>query len=94
MIRIKGKWNVVAEKGTRSAERILMNLRNLRIERGMTQEAVAQSCGISRQRVTNYEIGIREPNLDTLKKLATALDVTVDELLRDEDDERRVSANA
>ena len=55
----------------------------------MTQEALAQKCGISRQRVTNYEIGIREPDLKTLKKLATALDVTVDKLLEDEHDEGR-----
>ena len=66
-----------------------MNLREKRKEKGMTQEALAQKCGISRQRVTNYEIGIREPDLKTLKKLATALDVTVDKLLEDEHDEGR-----
>ena len=64
-----------------------MNLKEKRKEKGMTQEALANSCGISRQRVTNYEIGIREPDLKTLKKLATALDVTVDELLEDTNDE-------
>lgn len=63
-----------------------MKLRDIRTKKEMTQEELAQSCGISRQRITNYEIGIREPNLDTLKKLATALEVTVDELLREEDD--------
>jgi transcriptional regulator with XRE-family HTH domain len=72
------------------AERKQMNLRDIRTKKEMTQEELAQSCGISRQRITNYEIGIREPNLDTLKKLATALEVTVDELLRDEDDKARV----
>ena len=63
-----------------------MKLRDIRTKKEMTQEELAQSCGISRQRITNYEIGIREPNLDTLKKLETALEVTVDELLREEDD--------
>lgn len=64
-----------------------MNIKKKRIEKGMTQEKLAQSCEISRQRVTNYEIGIREPNIATLKKLASALECTVDELL--EDDEQR-----
>ena len=71
-----------------------MNLKEIRNEKGMTQEELAQSCGISRQRVTNYEIGIREPDLDTLKRLASALDCTVDELLADpvevSDDEGRI----
>lgn len=63
-----------------------MNLANIRKEKGMTQEALAQSCGISRQRITNYEIGIREPNLEILKRLASALDCSVDDLLADEND--------
>lgn len=71
-----------------------MNLRDIRTKKEMTQEELAQSCGISRQRITNYEIGIREPNLDTLKKLATALEVTVDELLRDEDDKSGAAEKA
>lgn len=76
------------------AERKQMNLRDIRTKKEMTQEELAQSCGISRQRITNYEIGIREPNLDTLKKLATALEVTVDELLRDEDDKSGAAEKA
>lgn len=71
-----------------------MNLRDIRTKKEMTQEELAQSCGISRQRITNYEIGIREPNLDTLKKLATALEVTVDELLRDDDDKSGAAEKA
>ena len=69
-----------------------MILMEIRKKKGMTQEEVAQSCGISRQRITNYEIGIREPNLYTLKKLASVLEVSVDELLEDENDEARVGS--
>ena len=72
-----------------------MKLKKIRTEKGMTQDALAQTCDISRQRITNYEIGIREPNIETLKKLASALDVTVDELLEDEtDDTERVGSQA
>lgn len=70
-----------------------MILKEIRTKKGMTQGELANSCGISRQRITNYEIGIREPNLDTLKKIATALEVTVDELLKEaQDDERAVGS--
>lgn len=67
-----------------------MNLREIRTKNGMTQEGLAQSCGISRQRITNYEIGIREPNLETLKKIASVLGCSVDELLEESDDEGRI----
>lgn len=73
---------------------MILKLKKFRTEKGLTQEALAQSCEISRQRVTNYEIGIREPNLETLKKLASALDVTVDELLEEADDERTIGVPA
>ena len=67
-----------------------MNLAKIRKEKGMTQEALANKVGVLNTSICNYETGIREPGLDTLKKLATALEVTVDELLRDEDDTARV----
>lgn len=63
-----------------------MNLAKIRKEKGMTQEALANKVGVLNTSICNYETGIREPGLDTLKKLATALEVTVDELLREEDD--------
>lgn len=68
-----------------------MNLKEKRLEKNMTQAELADRLGIKRQRLSNYEVGIREPNIDTLKSLAKALDCTVDELLaEDTDDEARV----
>jgi transcriptional regulator with XRE-family HTH domain len=63
-----------------------MNLAKIRKEKGMTQEALANKVGVLNTSICNYETGIREPGLETLKKLATALEVTVDELLREDDD--------
>ena len=60
----------------------MLYLKEKRLEKGMTQEGLAQSCGISRQRVTNYENGIREPDIETLKKLSSSLGCTVDDLLK------------
>ena len=65
-----------------------MNLVKIRKERGMTQQNVAEAVGVSASAIGNYEQKIREPNIETLKKLATALDVTVDELLKEEDDDK------
>ena len=61
-----------------------MKLKEIRIEKGMSQAHIAKSVGVTNQAICNYEKGIREPKIVTLKKLATVLDVTVDELLRDE----------
>lgn len=60
-----------------------MNLRNLRIEQGLTQGELANKVGVLNTSICNYETGIREPNLEMLKKLASALECTVDELLQD-----------
>ena len=67
-----------------------MKLAKIRKEKEMTQSEVAEKCNLKLPAYNHYETGRREPNLDTLKKLASALEVTVDELLEDDDDEGRV----
>ena len=66
-----------------------MNLVNIRKEKGMKQKDLANEIGKTTQAISNYEVGIREPNLETLKKLAEVLDCTVDELLEDEKENDR-----
>lgn len=56
----------------------LIELRN---ERNLSQTQVAASLGISRQAYGHYETGKREPDNDTLIKLASLFDVTTDYLL-------------
>ena len=63
------------------------NLKRIRTEKGITQGQLADQVGVANTSICNYETGIREPNLDTLKKLANALDVTVDELLKEPEQE-------
>ena len=62
-----------------------MNLKKIRTEKGITQEELANKVGILNTSICNYEIGIREPNLETLKKLASVLECTVDELLAEDE---------
>ena len=45
---------------------MLKNLRAIRQERHMTQQQVANHLGITRQALSNYENGTREPEYDLL----------------------------
>lgn len=58
-----------------------MRLRLLRIEKGMTQQDVADYLGISRGTISKYETGELEPNVDTLVKLANMYHVSLDYLV-------------
>ncbi|EAC7181334.1 XRE family transcriptional regulator [Listeria monocytogenes] len=56
-------------------------LRELRKIEGKTQQQMADLLGVSRPAYTAYELGKREPDFETLSKLAQIFDVTVDYLL-------------
>ncbi|WP_425059216.1 HTH-type transcriptional regulator Xre [Sporomusa carbonis] len=58
-----------------------VRLAELRNGKGFTQQQVADMTGLSRARLNNYEQGVREPDLDTVTKLADFLGVSVDYLL-------------
>ena len=57
------------------------NLRNIRVQRGLTQTYMAKSIGLTIAAYRFYEIGEREPNLSNLKKIAQILSVSIDDLL-------------
>ncbi len=56
-------------------------LKEVRISRNITQKAVADYLGIQETSYQHYEYGKREPNFDTLVKLAKYFDVSSDYLL-------------
>ena len=65
-----------------SARHILaINLRRLRVDRGLTQERLAADSGVDRAYVGGMERLSENPSIDVLDKLATALEVEVCELL-------------
>ena len=56
-------------------------LRELRMRRDMTQQALADRIGVALRTYQCYEQGVREPSFRLLVVLADVLDVTTDELL-------------
>ena len=57
------------------------NISALRRDRGISQKQAAEALGISQALLSHYEKGIRECNLDFVKKVADYYDVTTDYLL-------------
>lgn len=57
------------------------NIRAARVDRGLTQEAVALDLGVTRQTYGRYEAGERECGYDTLRTLAAMFGVSIDYLL-------------
>lgn len=63
-----------------------LKLKILREERGLSQQAFATRMGISQSTVGMWESGKREPNFNTVQKIADFFNVSVDYLLgRSED---------
>lgn len=57
------------------------NLKYAREKSGMSQKEVSELAGVAKSTYSLYESGNREPNVQTIKKLADILQVSADELL-------------
>lgn len=57
------------------------NIKYLRKRKQYTQETFAEAIGIKRSLIGSYEEERAEPNLQTLKKIATVLQVSVDDMI-------------
>lgn len=56
-------------------------LQELRKQKGLTQEELAESLFVSRTAISKWESGRGYPNIDSLKAIAKFFSVTIDELL-------------
>jgi transcriptional regulator with XRE-family HTH domain len=65
----------------RAIQRFGKQLQRLRTSRGLTQEQLAVTAGLSRTFLTKLELGQHDPSLSTLVRVAKALRVSVTELL-------------
>ena len=61
---------------------IARRLREARESAGQTQQQLAEALDLTKQRISEYERGLREPAASLLARMAAALDVSADLLLR------------
>jgi len=84
------KYNEVAAASTTKKGMTVMaefgeNLKRVREEKGLTQQTLADNLYVTRQAVSRWEGGSRYPDLMTAKKMAQFLEVSLDDLLTDDD---------
>ncbi len=58
------------------------NIRKIRKEKGLTQKKLGELSGINEVQIRQYEIGKAKPKIQTIEKIANALDIDVLSLLR------------
>ena len=57
----------------------------------MTQKDIAEILEVEPGTISKYESGIIEPNIESIKRLAETFGITIDELLKDEDEKFDIS---
>lgn len=55
------------------------NLKRIRIEKGMSQQALAKAAGVSQTAIYHWEKGLRIPKVGSLDRIADVLDVSMDD---------------
>lgn len=69
------------------------NIKKYRLEKHLTQEKMSKMLNVSRQSYIKYESGESEPSFETLKKISSILETSIDKLLNNElymnDDQHR-----
>lgn len=57
------------------------HLKELRIEKGLSQRELGENLGFCNQTISFWESGSREPDLDTLLKICHYFNVSLEEML-------------
>ncbi len=60
-------------------------IKEYRESKNMTQSEVAEILGVKPATISKYEAGTLEPNIKSLKKLAALFEVSIDELIKEDD---------
>ncbi len=63
----------------------------LRKEKGWTQQTLGDRANISREQISRYEHGKSIPDFQTTIRIAEALEVSIDSLLRGPDSEKEIT---
>jgi len=65
-----------------SAKKLAQNMKRIRLAKQMSQGDICRKLGLDRAYISNVESGKRNPTLSTIEKIAQALEVSVNELLK------------
>ena len=63
----------------------MKGLRTIRLAKNLNQQKVAMDLNISREALSHYETGRREPGIDMLRKLSKYFNVSIDYLINGEE---------
>lgn len=66
--------------------KLARNLSNYRRQKGITQETMAERCGISRSAYAKWENGSTTPDIYHIETIADIFDITIDELVHGNSD--------
>lgn len=61
-----------------------MKIRELRLKKGLTMKQLGEILSVAESTISLYERGKRQPDFETLKRIADFFGVTIDYLLSDE----------
>ena len=67
----------------------MIGLKTIRKERNLNQLKVAMDLNISREALSHYENGKREPSIDMLNKMSKYFNVSIDYLINGKEFEKR-----
>ena len=71
------------------------NIRRLREQSGMSQDELAEILSCTRQTVSNYERGVSEPDLESIRKMADIFSCDINELINEENKkDRKIIVNS
>jgi len=65
-----------------SAKRLGQNIKKIRIAKGLTQGDLCRRLKVDRSYMSHLESGNKNPTLLTIERVASALNVTVEKLVR------------
>lgn len=72
------------------SEEVFNRIRDYRVERGLTQDELAQAVGVSRQSIISIERGRYTPSLYLALRLAQFFQCSVDELFKPNEEDHHV----
>ena len=64
------------------AQKLGKNLKRIRTEKGLSQGNIVKASGIDKAMISNIENGKTNPTLATIAKLAKALSVPIEDLIK------------